>query len=261
MLNFKSTIIILSLLFLASCASTGNKKSSNSTNRTEYVEQVAANSAEMQNLELGIGYMKRGKPGDLDIALDKFKKAIKINPKFALGHSMVANVFDQKGLFDSAEKHYKLSLKYNNGSPDIINNYANFLCQRGSYELAVEKYMKIVNDPQYKTPEAAYENAGVCSYEAKSIGQAEGYFREALKFNKNLPNSLYHMMKINMESENYMKARAFLQRLEQVISPSDWVLAAGYEIEKGLGNKVLAKQYLTKLQTNFPGSKSLKNIK
>ena len=256
----KNLLITISCLFiLSSCGSTGVKKPSNY--RSEVLEQVSASSAEAINVELGVGYLKRGQKGDIDIAFGKFKKSILINPKYALAHSLLANVYDQKGFFNDAEYHYKLSMKYNNGNTNIINNYANFLCQRGSYDLAVEKYQDIATNPQYETPSAAYENAGVCSYKANNIIQADNFFRKALAINNRQANSLYYLMLINIKNKKYMKSRAFLQRLEQVVLPSPEMLASGYEIEKSLGNNELAKKYLITLQTKYPRSESLKNIK
>jgi type IV pilus assembly protein PilF len=254
-------VLLVIITWLLSCASSGgNNRKSRNISRTENLQQAAPGSAEMINLELGVGYLKRGREGDRDTALMKFKKAIAINPEFALAHSMIAHVYDRMGLFDSAKKHYKLSLKYNNNSPDIINNYANFLCQRGSFKLAIEKYLEVVNNPQYKTPASAYENAGVCAKKANINDKAEEYFRQALSINAKQVTSLYYMMLIYLDKKEYMKARAFLQRLESVVRPSAEMLAAGYQVEKGLNNENLAKKYLTTLKSEFPDSQSLKNI-
>ena len=245
-------------MLLGAC-STNNKKPVNS-NRTENIETVKQGSPEQVNMDLGVGYLKRGRDGDLDIAIDKFKKSIAYNPQYALAHSMIANVYDKKGLFDDAEKHYKLSIKYNNNNPDIINNYANFLCQRGLYDKAINYYIKIVNNPQYKLAGYAYENAGMCSYKAKKMVQAEKYFRKAVSIDSKQTNSLYYLMLITKNNKQYMKARAFLQRLEGQFNPSPELLLAGYQIEKALGNNSQARQYLTNLQKNHPDSELLKNI-
>jgi type IV pilus assembly protein PilF len=247
------------LFGVTSCTSQSNKKSQ-SNNRTENSNNIASDSKEMVNLNLGVGYLKRGKEGDLDIALEKFKKSIDYNPKFALAHSMIANVYDKKGLFESAGKHYKLSLRYNNGSPDILNNYANFLCQRESYDEAIENYLKVIKNPQYKSPASAYENAGVCAMRAENSKQAEGFFRESLAINSKQPNALYYLMLIQMQNKKYLKALAFLQRLEQVVQPSSEMLAAGYKIETALNHEDVAKTYLKKLQKYYPNSESYKNI-
>lgn len=260
-MNLKASLIILICLTLliSACGKNGSTKPKEN-DRLESSKQVDDQSAEMLNLELGVGYLQRGKKGDIDIALEKFKKAVTINPKFALAHSLLANVYDRKGLFDSAQNHYELSIKYNNGNPDIINNYANFLCQRDKYDKAIEKYLEVVKNSQYSTPAAAYENAGVCSYRANKTVEAEKYFRLALKENKKQPNSLYYMLKINLDEKKYMKARAFLQRLEQVVSPNEEILYEGYKIEKALGNTALSTKYLTTLKNKFPDSELLKQI-
>jgi type IV pilus assembly protein PilF len=253
------SLIVVFLIGLTSCSSQGNKNPQ-SNNRTENSNNVGSDSKEMVNLNLGVGYLKRGKEGDLDIALEKFKKSISYNPKFALAHSMIANVYDKKGLFDSAEKHYKLSIKYNNGSPDILNNYANFLCQRGSYDLAIENYLRVIQNPIYKSPASAYENAGVCAMRAKQSKNAENYFRQSLEINNKQPNSLYYLMLIQMENKKHLQALAFLQRLEQVVQSSSEMLAAGYKIEKALNHSDLAENYLKKLQRYYPNSESYKNL-
>ena len=259
----KLTKLFLLLLFLAlfsGCASNGGTKSKKSNGRTELTGVVDENSPEMINVNLGVGYLKRGKKDDLKNALEKFKHAIEINPKFALAHSMLGYTYDRMGLFDSAEKHYKLSYKYNNGNPDIVNNYANFLCQRQKYKQSIKFYEEVVDNPQYKTPAKAYENAGVCANEGRDQDKAEYFFRKALAINPKSPNSLYFLMKFYLADNNYMKARAFLQRLEQVVNPSAEMLEAGYRIEKALKHDDLAKKYFQKLQKQFPRSKSVLKI-
>jgi type IV pilus assembly protein PilF len=95
---------------------------------------------------------------------------------------------------------------------------------------------------------------------ANNNEDAEKYFRESLKINNKSANSLYYLLTIHLKKGEYMKARAFLQRLEQVVQPSEEILAAGYQVEKGLNHTKLAKNYLTKLKNRFPRSESLKQI-
>ncbi|MFK8011634.1 MAG: type IV pilus biogenesis/stability protein PilW [Marinicellaceae bacterium] len=259
-MKLQNIIISFACLFiLISCGNPQNKKST--SNRTQNIETVKAGSPEKVNLDLGVGYLKRGRDGDMDIAIEKLKKSLSYNPQYALAHSVIANVYDQKGLFDDAVKHYKLSIKYNNNNPDIINNYANYLCQRGSYDDAINYYLQIVNNPQYQLAAYAYENAGICSYKAMKISQAEKYFRESVQINANQTNALYYLMRISKDSKNFMNARAFLQRLEGQFNPSPELLFAGYEIENALGNTTQANTYLTDLRKKFPSSEFLNNIK
>lgn len=259
MMNFQTFFLLTVVLFVSACGST-QKKNQTASNRSENTTQVRSGSPEMLNVELGVGYLQRGKAGDLDIALKKFKKAVIINPKYALAHSMLANVYDQKGLFSDAEKHYKLSMKYNNNSPSIINNYANFLCQREKFDESVALYLKVVQDPEYQTPAVAYENAGICMKNAGQLAKAETYFRKALQHNQNMPNSLYNLMLYNLNQKQYLKARAFLQRLESVIDTNPEVLAAGYKIEKALNNNKLARRYYSQLKKSFPNSEVFKQL-
>lgn len=235
---------VIFLVFLAGCG-TQNSVRSRSADLNSELSQPAQNSPEMINIRLGVGYFRRN---DYDTAIEKLRKAIKINPKSALAHSVLAVVFSSMNAHQDAKRHYELSVKYAPNDPTVLNNYGSFLCQQGEYKRAVAYYEKILQNPFYKTPEIAHENAGVCLMGDDNYVAAEKHFRKALRISPELPISLYNMVIIEAGQGQHMKARAFLQRLESIMKLDERMLTIAYQVETRLGAKESARLYREKLK-------------
>ncbi len=243
--------IICVFLLLAGCAQNSTK--SRSDYRNSDPRNPASDSAEMMNVKLGVGYFQRG---DTDTALAKLKKALRINPQFPMAHSAIAHVYSSMGAFADAERHYRLSVKYAPNNPEVLNNYGTFLCQQGQHHEAVKYYERTIDSPFYKTPETAHENAGVCLMKAADHDRAEKHFRSALDMNPRLLVSLYNMAVIEAGRQNHLKARAFIQRLEELTKLDEKMLNIAYQIETRLGDEEAARVYLTMLRKLNPRRQS-----
>ncbi len=238
---------VLLFAFLTACGSNPSKsnKSEGHLYQKSDTQNVAEDSREMLNVRMGVMYFERG---DLDIALEKLNRDIAYNPKLAIAHSAIAIVYSSMNAKLDAERHYKLSVKYAPRDPTILNNYGTYLCQNGKYDEAVVYYEKTLANPFYKTPETVHENVGVCLMQSNNNEKAEGHFRKALAYNSRLPVSLYNMVIVSSAKGDNMKARAFLQRLQNVAALDERILKVGYEIETKMGNKRAADQYLTMIK-------------
>lgn len=235
---------VLIFAFLTACGSSPSKPGGHLYADNES-QNVANDSKEMLNVRMGVAYFERG---DYDTALDKLKRALSYNPKLAIAHSAIATVYSTLNAQLDAERHYKLSVKYGPKDPTILNNYGTYLCQKGEYNLAVSYYEKTLANPFYKTPETVHENIGVCLVQSNQHSKAEPHFRKALQYNSKLPVSLYNMVVVSSAKGDYMKARAFLQRLHNVAALDERILKIGYEIETKMGNKRAADRYLGMLK-------------
>ena len=60
------------------------------------------------NAELGVRYMQQG---NLDVALDKLKRALEQDPKLAAAHHYIALLYNRLGSPDLAEKHFQRALE------------------------------------------------------------------------------------------------------------------------------------------------------
>src|SRR5256884_9672028 len=77
---------------------------------------------------------------------------------------------------DKADAEFRTSLRLAPHDPQVVNNYAVYLCQNGRTEEAVRRFEEAAHNALYRTPEAAYTNAGVCLRAAKRDEEARADF-------------------------------------------------------------------------------------
>ena len=208
------------------------------------------------NTQLGIDYMRKGQ---LDLALEKLKKALDQDPNLATAHSSIAFVYARRGENKLAEEHYREALDENSDDPFTLNNFGVFLCGQGEVKDAEKYFLKAARSPDYATPEAAWTNAGVClrretrpAVRAEQVARVEQYFREALRLNPQFPDALVQMAQLTHESGDPLRARAFLQRYESVARATPQSLLIGARNERQLGDMQSARAYERRLKNEFP---------
>ncbi|MCX7545965.1 type IV pilus biogenesis/stability protein PilW [Marinicella gelatinilytica] len=236
----KHCFLCLSMMLLVACAQTGP-----ATGYDEPTNRSDPNSPAMLNVRMGVAYFERQ---DYDLALEKLKRAIAMDPKLAIAHSALALVYSTMGAGNEASKHYKASVKFAPNDPIILNNYGTFLCQQGDYKKALEFYQRTLANPFYKTPETVHENAGVCLMKDDLFDEAERHFRAALSVNPEMTVSLYNMAILSAGQDRPLKARAFIQRLSRLQALDERMLTVAYQVERKLGNENEANKYLTQLR-------------
>ncbi len=207
------------------------------------------------NVELGLLYMKEGQK---NVALEKFQKALEQDPDLAAAHNAIAVLYDNLGEADKADHHYRRALSLDPDDSQARNNYASFLCQNKRWADADENYMKAAANPLYETPELSYTNAGTCAYRSGDKDKAEKNWRKALELNPRYPPALMQMLRLDVEQQKYMGARAYLQRLHEVIRPTADTLWLGIQTERALGDKNAVASYSMLLKNGYPDSPQAK---
>ncbi len=236
-------LILLSISLVSACVTTGRKPEP---------DKQSINDAAGYNLQLGVTYMRQGK---MQVALEKLERSVKQDPDRADTHTALAVLYARLGMLDRAGSEYRRSLRLDPGNSSTLNNYGAFLCQRGDYDDAMESFEKAVENPLYQTPAAAYTNAGLCAGDQGDTGQAESYYRLALKADPGFTGALLQLANLSFEDKVYLQARAFMDRYmasEGVPTPD--ALWLGLRVEKALGDKAAAGAYSTQLLKKFPES-------
>jgi len=205
----------------------------------------------ISNTSLGMEYMERGQ---YEVALGKLKKAIKEDPNYAPAQTVIAVLYERIGEKDLAGKHYKKAYEADPTDGDVNNNYGVYLCQTGKVSQAMEHFRKAPLDPFYATPAIALSNAGSCALRAGDFTAADQYLRSALKIEPDLPDALITMARLSYEQQNYLSARAFMQRYEVVAKHDADTLLLAYRMEMATNNRKGANKYKILLESNFPDS-------
>jgi type IV pilus assembly protein PilF len=237
------------MLLLTACAGTGTKGTGSGSK--------ARQAAEL-NTSMGREYMERGQ---LEIALDKLKKATSADPQYAPAHTMLGVLYERLGEPATAKKHYRLAVEAAPSNGDVNNNYGVFLCHSGDPKAAESYFEVAMKDPFYRTPAVVFANAGSCELESGNLNKAEQYLRQSLDYDQKFTDALLPMASVQFQMGDSFRARAFLQRFEQLGVENPQSLSLGWQIESSLGNTSAAEAYKQRLLNRFAESNEAVEIR
>lgn len=210
------------------------------------------------NAQLAVAYLKQN---DVVTAQEKIDKALTQNPNDAAVQMSAGLVYERLQELDQADRHFAAALKLDPHNPDMINNYAVFLCRRGHYSQGQKLFEQAARSPSYATPEVAYANAGVCARSAKNLPLAEELFRKALAARSNYPDALLQLADLSFERGAALAARGLLDRYFVVASPTPEALFLAVRVERSLGDAHAADRYRSQLQKEFPDSEQARQLR
>ena len=203
------------------------------------------------NTELGSQYMQNR---EYQVAMDKLTKAVELDPHNINARSTLALLHAVIGQYDQAETNFKEALRIDGASSSVLNNYGQFLCQRGRYEEGEGMILKAVANPLYANAESGYYNAGACAMSAGKLEKADGYFRKALEIDGRMAPALLQMADVSLQLNRALQARAYLQRYSEAATSKAGAVWLGVQIERQLGDRDSEASYALQLEKNFPVS-------
>ncbi len=209
------------------------------------------------NVELGLHYMREGQKS---VAMEKFQKALEQDPDLAAAHSGIAVLYESLGETAKADQHFRRAVSLNPKDSRAHNNYGAFLCSNDRWPEAEKQFLLAADNPLYDAPHMAFTNAGICAYGVKDVAKAERYWRRALELNPRYPAALLQMARLGVEQKEYLSARAYLQRLHEVVRPSAESLWLGIQTERALGDRNAEASYTLLLKNSFPQSPQARQL-
>lgn len=209
------------------------------------------------NYELGARYYKNGQ---YKIARDRLLLSIEKDPKRAIAYSTLALTYEALGLVRLATEAYEKAVRVEPRNYDVQNTYAVFLCRQADFDRAQKHFEKAINQRENDFTEITLTNAGVCMVQKPDLVAAEGYFRAALERRSNYGEALLQMCLLKFQQQDYLGARAFLQRFMASSAASAGVLYLGSRIEGMLGNNRGRTGYEDQLLREFPTSPEARTV-
>jgi type IV pilus assembly protein PilF len=246
-MRLRLVLALALILGLGACASAAPRKSGDNKARSAAEVHVA----------LGQRYLQQGK---LELALEKLEKALKFDSSYVDAHTVIAVLYERINDLRKASEHYKRAAELAPRNGAVNNNYGAFLCREGRFDEAAQRFSTALADPFYKTPDVAYTNAGTCALQADKPDHAEQDFRKALETNPNNAEALFHLAGILFKKNDFLRARAFLQRFDALGEANADALLLGHGIETRLGNAREANEYARRLRNEFPDSPQLQKL-
>ena len=241
----KSGLIALALLVsfsLSACIST--------TTGAPSPEADDDDAAEL-NYQLGARYYNSGA---YDLARDRLTLAAELDPKMAKAYSTLGMTYEALDNLRLATEAYENAVKAAPNDFNVQNAYAVFLCKQRDFDGARRYFEKAANHPENDNGERTLTNAGLCIAQKPDTAEAEKLFRAALDRRESYPEALLQLCLLKYKAEDYLSARAFLQRFMSSSPSSAGILLLAAEIEGKLGNDRGRSDYMNQLLREFPQS-------
>jgi type IV pilus assembly protein PilF len=192
------------------------------------------------------------KTGQNEIALDRLQRAVKLDPSSADAYTMLGFLYEKINRPEQAEANFARSVKLAPNKGDILNNYGAWLCRSGHPTEADPLFRRALGDPFYQTPAAALGNAATCALKAGKPDLAATYNRQMLALDANNLDALQSMAAMQYQRGDYLSARGFIERLFAAGKTTPDMLNLAAQIEDKLGDASTARDYRSRLATEFP---------
>jgi tetratricopeptide (TPR) repeat protein len=142
----------------------------------------------------GLAHLKDGRPA---VALEEFKRAVRVDPKNALYYKGLSVAYSQmadlcaagdegcrQGNLKEAVTAARKGLELNPLYVDIHNDLGTALLKMGKRDEGKRELLTAFNDATNPTPEVSARNLGQVSFEDRNYDEAINWFRTAIKRNK-----------------------------------------------------------------------------
>lgn len=237
------------LAVLAGCVTT--------TNGVVEQSKPTTKEAAESHYALGAQYYKNG---NYDLARDRLKQSLEFDPDRALTWTTLALTYEALGNERLAEEAYESAVRVAPRDFQVLNTYAVYLCRENRYEDAAKYFDRAIRVPTNDYAEITLTNAGVCMAQKPDLDAAEAYFRQALERSRNYAEALLQLSLLKYRQEDFLSARAFLQRYLAENEASAELLGLGWNIETKLGDDRAADEYYDQLREEFPEAPETRRI-
>jgi type IV pilus assembly protein PilF len=227
------------------------------TTTTTSAKFEKSDDAALQNYALGARYYQSG---NYNIAKERLERALELDPKLPEAHYTLALTHEKLGNPRLALEHYKKAVRVAPSDYNARNAYAVFLCRQQRFNDAVKQFDRALKAADNDTRYVTYTNAGACMTQKPDYDKAEKYFRSALEERVTHAEALIQLAALKYKTENFLQARAFLQRFLASNETSAGALYLGVQIEKALLDDRAATDYMNQLLREFPNSPEAKRL-
>lgn len=193
--------------------------------------------------------------GDLANAESAAKQAVKIDPRSADAHTVLALVLDHGGKDSNAGDHYRRAAELAPTRGGALNNYGTWLCSNGRAAESLAWFDQALAAPDYSTPAAALANAGACAMQAGQGARAERDLRQAVTLDPVSPVALGALAELEFKAGRAFEARAFSERRLAAAPADPRTLQLASQIEQKLGDTTAAARYVQRIRAEFPDAR------
>ena len=238
---FKPSLLLAAVL-LAGCVSTSD---------TPPPPEADDREAAQRHYQLGVEYYSKG---SYDLARDRLLRAIDFDPKLAIAHTALALTYVQLENRRLATEHFERAVRLEPNNVNVRNAYGTYLCNNRDYDGALRQFDRAISVYENDDKQIMMTNAGVCLVNKPDFEAAERYFRDALEFRSSYGEAMLQLAILKYRTEDYLRARAFLQRYMVANPATPEVLYLCSQVESKLGDDRASSECITDLLRDYPQS-------
>jgi type IV pilus assembly protein PilF len=209
------------------------------------------------NYQLGARYYQSQ---SYELARDRLERAIRLDPRLAKAHMTLGMTYEALDNNRLATQSYTNAIKAAPRDFNIQNAYAVFLCKQRDFDAASKYFDRASSHPENDDAERTLTNAGLCLLQKPDDAKAESYFRAALERKETYGEALLQLCLLKYRQQEYLNARAFLQRFMSTNKTTAGVLFLAAEIEGRLGNDTGRSEFVDQLLRDFPDSPEARKV-
>lgn len=206
---------------------------------------------------LGLEYMAQNR---LASALEAMNDALAIAPDDSTANHAMALLKLRLGESADAKMHFDQALVSDPGNVGARNDYGSYLCEQGKWADGAKQFEAARDDPFNTEPYVSRYGLGICLMGAGDFRAAQDQFRAALAAEPESTAVLYQSARVSFQLEEYLSARAFLERMFGAGGVTADSLLLAVRTERKLGADDLATEYAARLRSAYPASEQVQQL-
>jgi type IV pilus assembly protein PilF len=203
------------------------------------------------NVQLGLDYLQKNQ---LSLAQTKLQRALQENSSNADVHGALALLDERLGDSKGADREYRRAMSLSRRSPQMLNNYAVYLCSHGRPDEGVHLFEEAAVNPLYPTPWAAYTNAGICLHSVHQDEQAMARFARALQSNPAFADAVFQAASLEYDEQHFVAARLRIDVFLTSNPPTPSLLLLAWQTSRAQNDLIGQRRYAQLLSSGFPNS-------
>jgi type IV pilus assembly protein PilF len=215
------------------------------------------NDAAKLNVELGVAYLQQG---DLATAKEKLERARVQDPHSAAVHGALAMLYERLADDKKADAEYRTAQQLTPNDPELQNNYAVYLCRTGRVDEGVKRFEAAAANRLYRTPWAAYTNAGVCLRAEHRDTDAEAHFERALAVRPDYAEAMLQLSDLEFSLQHQALARTRIDVFLMRNAATPDLLLLAWRIAGAQKDQPGADRYAQRLAKEFPNSEQARAV-
>jgi tetratricopeptide (TPR) repeat protein len=164
-------------------------------------EKLVANSPNNSIYQYSLGYIyaSSSKYGNIDKAIEYFKKSIELDPNLIVGHFSLGSMYLRKGDYKQAEIEFQKSIELDDKFYSAYFNLGEVYRNQKQYDLAMLAYKKAVAiNPKWGYP---YYGIGMIYFTQNNLVEAEAQINLAIKFNPEIADAHFKLGQIYAKND------------------------------------------------------------